>query len=63
MMKLIRIEAWNQPDSRHTYLRRSYTNPGIEHTVWLHPDKIVTSLYNGNMNQAFKPGIQHLTRP
>jgi len=64
-MKLTKIVvgAWNQPDGRHTRLTRYYTNPDMDHTVWLSPDEIETYLYKDRTPQPQKAGIQHLTRP
>jgi len=62
-MKLTKIEAWNNHDGLHTYLRRHYTNPGIMHIVWLNPHKVETYLFKGGIPQAFKTGIHHRVRP
>jgi len=62
-MKLTKIEAWNSYSGLHTYLRRYYTNPDIEHTVSLYPDEVVTYTYKDSINQIIEPGIHHFTRP
>jgi len=62
-MKLTRILVWAAPNGHQTFLTRSYTNPDIEHIVWLYPNKVVTYTYKDNMNNSFKPGIHLLTRP
>jgi len=62
-MKLTQIEVWSSPNGRQTFLKRYYTNPDIEHTVWLYPHKVTTYLYKGNMNQPYEPGIHHRVRP
>jgi len=62
-MKLTKIEAWNNHDGLHTYLRRHYTDPGIEQIVWLNPDKVTTFLRKDNIHQIIKTGIHHRVRP
>jgi len=64
-MRLIKIEVavWNNPNGRYTYIARCYTNPGREHIVRLYPNEVTTYLVKGNIHEAFKPGIQNLTRP
>jgi len=67
-MKITKIEVWNNPISRHTYLRRHYTNrhytnPGMKHMVLLNPNEVGTSLVKDDIAQPFKAGIQHRVRP
>jgi len=64
-MKLtgIEVEVWNHFSGRCIFLKRYYTNPDMEHTVWLSPDEIETYLYKYDILPPYKPGIHHLTRP